>query len=134
MSIITIPQDVKIYNEPGSVWWFNEDGILYSISKKHQVAQSKEEIEKQFERLNQFLEGKKVCMLIDITYAKPTTKEEREVGAALLNKVVKAMAMVSDKTFSRMVANVFFELKPPPYPTKFFSNETEAKEWLKKYL
>lgn len=75
-----------------------------------------------------------MCMLLDITYARPSRKEDRDEAAELLAKVVKAMAMVSRSPLGRMIANLFFGLKPPPYPVKMFSDEKEAKEWLRQYL
>ncbi|UPT67368.1 MAG: STAS/SEC14 domain-containing protein [Sphingobacteriales bacterium JAD_PAG50586_3] len=79
-------------------------------------------------------DGKKFCMLVDVTYSTPSNKQVREYVAVEFPKIVQALAMVSASPVGRMVANLFFALKPAPYPAKMFSSEEEAKQWLKKYL
>ena len=66
--------------------------------------------------------------------APPPRKEDRDWIAQELDSVVKAMGIISTSPFSRMVANLFFGLKPPAYPVKFFENEKDAKEWIRQYL
>jgi hypothetical protein len=128
-----IPKNVKAIEFPTSTMWFDENGILCSISKKA-PPQSIEESKKGMEEFYKIFGNEKHCMLIDITNASPTNKEARDYAATELPKVVKAIAMISNSALGRMLANLFFGLKPPPYPAKMFSNETKAKEWLKTYL
>ena len=64
----------------------------------------------------------------------PPKKEDRDWIARELNSVIKALAIISTSPLGKMLANLFFGLKPPPYPYKFFSNEIDAKEWIKQYL
>jgi hypothetical protein len=33
-----------------------------------------------------------------------------------------------------MLANLFFSFKPPQYPVKFFTDSTEAAEWVRQYV
>ncbi|HXA01939.1 MAG TPA: STAS/SEC14 domain-containing protein [Cytophagaceae bacterium] len=128
-----IPENANVIDWPTSILWFDEDGILCAISKKvpEQTLEEAKESMLDFERLTG---GKKVCMLIDITNSSPTSKEMRDYSAAELPKITKALAMISTSALGKMIANLFFGLKPPPYPTKMFSNEKDAKEWLKQYL
>jgi len=128
-----IPKNTKVFDFPTSSLWFDENGILCSISKKA-PEQTMEESKKWMEEYYKIFGDKKQCMLVDITNATPTNKEARDYAAAELPKVVKAIAMISHSALGRMLTNLFFGLKPPPYPAKMFSNETEAKEWLKSYL
>jgi len=44
------------------------------------------------------------------------------------------MAMFSEPGLARLIMNVLFKLKPPPIPMKSFTDEKEAKEWLKQNL
>jgi len=55
-------------------------------------------------------------------------------GRGVLPRYIKAIAMVSDSALGKMLANLFFTLKKQPYPTKMFTNEQDAKEWLMQYL
>ncbi|MGQ0829315.1 MAG: DUF7793 family protein [Bacteroidota bacterium] len=47
---------------------------------------------------------------------------------------MKALALLTRSPLSRMIANIYLTLKKPAYPTKVFSDETEARKWLKQYL
>lgn len=129
-----VPTDTEIHDDPNSTWWIDKEGIVCSISKKNYVQESREAQRKRLDDFIRITGGKKMCMLLDITYARPSRKEDRDEAAELLAKVVKAMAMVSRSPLGRMIANLFFGLKPPPYPVKMFSDEKEAKEWLRQYL
>ena len=86
------------------------------------------------EEFKKITKWKKVCLLIDTTNSTPSSKEVRDYAAEIFPELVKAIAMVSKSALGRMIANLFFGLKPPPYPVKMFSEEAEAKEWLKQYL
>jgi hypothetical protein len=127
------PKNVEVIDWPTSTMWFDEEGILYSKSKKA-PPQTLEEAKRSIERFKKITGGKKVCMLADISNSAPTNKENRDWAAQEMPNLVKAIAMISTSAMGRMVANLFFGLKPPPYPSKMFSSEKEAKEWLKQYL
>jgi hypothetical protein len=43
------------------------------------------------------------------------------------------MAMVSKPGLAQFIMRILFQLKLPPIPMKSFTNDLEAKEWLKKY-
>lgn len=127
------PKNASIHETSTSIAWLDESGIIYSVSKKAPeptIEQTKKEL---VEFRKKFGEGK-FCMLLDITNATASSKEVRDFAAEELNKMVKAIAMISGSAVGRMIANLFFGLKPPPYPAKMFAHEEEAKEWLMQYL
>ena len=127
------PKNAELVETRTSISWLEDNGILCSISKKAPeptVEESKRDIEDFKRRYG----NQKFCMLMDITHSTPSSKEMRDWAAEELPKLVKAIAMISNSPLGRMVANLFFGLKPPPYPTKMFSNEHDAREWLKQYL
>jgi len=132
--MIKIPEHITVHDEPTGKWWIDEDGILYSIGKKDAPKPTPEESEKNIQRFKELFGEKKICMMLDITHAKPSTREEREEAAVQMEKMVKAIAMLTTSPLSRMLANLFFGLKPPSYPVKIFTNEKDAREWLRKYL
>ena len=113
--------------------WFDEYGILCSVSKKAPPP-TLEEVKKSMEDFKELIGGKKVCLLADVTHSTESTKETRDYAAAEFPKLIKAIAMISDSALGKMLANLFFSIKSQPYPTKMFNNEKEAKEWLKQYL
>ncbi|MFL5763813.1 MAG: STAS/SEC14 domain-containing protein [Bacteroidia bacterium] len=131
--MIALPDNVEIHESQNGWWWLSND-ILYSVGKKDPVKLSKEEEEAEFAAFKKVAGDSKVCMIIDITHAKPTGKQERDKAAEELNKLVKAMAMVTASPLGRMVANLFFGLKPPAYPVKMFTNLEEAEKWIRQYV
>lgn len=130
------PKDAKIIEWPTSIMWFDNEGILYSISKTDPPENpTREESMRQMEEFRKIVGGKKTCMIIETASAAPPPKrEDRDWIAREIESVTKAMAIISKSPLSRMVANLFFGLKPPSYPVKFFENEKEAKEWIINYL
>ena len=130
------PLNVEVIDWPSSVMWFDDDGVLYSIPKPNAPQpKSKEEALAEMEKFRKLVGYKKTCMIVmtDST-APPPKKEDRDWVAEELDSIVKAMGIISASPLSRMVANLFFGLKPPTYPVKFFSNQADAKEWIKQHL
>lgn len=128
-----IPANADVIDQPNATYWFDENGIFCVIGKKG-PAQTLEEAVKSTEDFKKMLNGKQVCMVLDITNSSPSPKEVRDYSSKELIKFTKAMALISKSALGRMVANLFFGLQPPPYPAKMFTNEKDAKEWLKQYL
>jgi hypothetical protein len=134
--MIKPPKNVVEIDWYTSTMWFDEDGVLYSVPK-HGVLypQSKGESLKQLEEFKKLTGNKKVCMILTTDKsAPPPQKEDRDWIAKELDSVTKAMGIISTSPLSRMVANLFFGLKPPAYPIKFFSNAIDAKKWIRQYL
>jgi len=131
--MLNIPKNVKVKEWGTSTTWFDEEGILYSVSKKG-TQHTLEETKKRFEEFKALIGNNKICMLIDVTNTNESTREIRNYAAEELPKIVKAIAMVSTSAVGKMLANLFFTLKTQPYPTKMFNNEAEAKKWLQQFL
>ncbi|MGZ3919739.1 MAG: DUF7793 family protein [Bacteroidia bacterium] len=133
--MLTPPVNTTVYDWPNSKLWFDEDGVLYSVPKAGVPKPTKEQSIVQLEEFKKLCGYKKVCVvLMTNSVDAPPSKEERDWAAEELNSMFKAMAIIATSPLSRMAANLFFELKPPAYPTKFFSNGKDAKEWIKQYL
>ncbi len=130
-----IPENAKTYELNSSIIWFDDDGILYSTVKPGKVRKlSKDEITMEMKKFKDIIGHKKICLVSDgNTNSRSPTKEERDHIASMINEIVKAMAIVSTSPATRMIANLFFGLKPPPYPAKMFSSEKEALEWIRQY-
>jgi len=107
---------------------------LFSISNKT-APQNVEEAKEAMAMLQRYVgEGRKVCMLIDVTNTSETTREMRNFAAEQLPEIAKAIAIVSQSALGKMLANLFFSLKSQPYPVKYFNDETEAQKWLTQYV
>ncbi len=127
------PQNTEVFEFPTSTMWFDENGILCSIAKKA-PQQTVEEVKKTIDEFKTITGGKKVCLLSDSTDSSPIKKELRDYIANIMPEIVIAIAIISRSAVGKMVANLFFSIKKQPYPVKMFTDETEAKEWLKQYL
>lgn len=131
--MLTKPKNAVLKEWPTSTTWFDENGILYSVSKKAPPS-TLEEARQTMEEFKKMIGDKKVCMLVDVTHTNDSSREMKDYAAEEFPKLIKAIAMVSDSALGKMMANLFFTLKTQPYPTKMFNNEQDAKDWLKQYL
>jgi hypothetical protein len=114
-----IPKDVKTIDWTTSIMWFDKDGVLYSMPKPgvEEPVLTREETIKQMDDFKKVTGNKKVLMILETNAnSKPPKKEDRDFIAELLADVTKAMAVIATSPLSRMIANLFFGLKPPPYP------------------
>ena len=127
------PKDVEVFESPMSIIWFDGNGILCSVYKE-KAQLTKEGLEVTFGFIKSRAKGKKICWLGDVTNLSSTDKETRDFSAAETPAFIKALALVTNSPLSKMIANIFLTLKKPPYPTKVFNNEIEAKEWLNLYV
>lgn len=131
--MLTPPSDVKVHDMTITTAWFDEDGILYAVSKKG-VGRTMENARKTLEGFKKLLDGSRVCLLVDSTYSSQTPREIRDYVAEEFPHMFKAIAIISGSALGKMVANIFFTIKKPAYPIKIFNNENEAKKWLKQYV
>lgn len=130
-----IPKDAKTYELRSSIMWIDDDGIAFSSPRPDApLTSTDEEINEDIERFLEITGGKKVCIVIEMaSQGVPPPKAQRDLLEESLNKVVKALALVSTSPLSKMLANLFFSFKPPSYPTKMFTDVEEAKKWIKQY-
>ncbi|HLP12679.1 MAG TPA: hypothetical protein VK177_12155 [Flavobacteriales bacterium] len=127
------PGNVTPYDIPLSTMWFDEQGIFCSIAKKN-ASITKEALEDSFNFIRKHVGEKKICWIGDVTHAAFPTKEAREYAGEETPKLVQALAIIVNSEISKLVANAFLRVQKPPYPTKMFTNEKEAREWLQQYL
>jgi hypothetical protein len=126
-----IPADKEIF-EGEIADYYMEDGILVSLSKSPR--RTVENIKGNIALVKQITGNKKIPLLIYLSSSPIPDKETRKYVNEQLPHVYSAMAMISKPGLSKFIMNFLFRLKPPPIPMKNFTDETEAKEWLKQYL
>ena len=129
---MNVPTDRKTYEGEIATYWFDDDGILISLSTntKRTVAN----ISSNIALVKQITGNRIVPLLIYLTNSPIPDKATREFSAQQLPTVYKAMAMISKPGLALFIMNLLFKLKQPPIPMKNFSHETEAKEWLQQFL
>lgn len=126
------PGNTHIYECDVQTFWFDENGILCAVSKD--MPRTLDKQQKAYELVKQISGNKKVCYLTEVTYIQPPDRETREYVLKESQNLFKAVAVISNSVLGRMIANILFRMKSQPYPTKMFSDENEAKDWLKQYL
>jgi hypothetical protein len=126
------PTDRPTYEGAIATYWFEDNGILVSLSKSpmRTVANITENVA----LIKRIINNKQVPLLIYLNNSPIPDKETREFSTRMLPEIYKAMAMVSKPGLSKFIMNILFALKPPPIPMKSFTDDKEAKEWLKRYI
>lgn len=126
------PESAQVFESATSKFWY-EDGILCAITQKA-PSQPFEEHKKRMEEFRKSLDGKKICAIIDITNSSVTSSENREYNHDMLPQIFKAIAFVTSTALGKMLVNLYLGMQPSPFPTKVFSNEKDAKEWIKQHV
>jgi hypothetical protein len=128
---IKIPTDRQIWEGSIATYWF-DNGILISHSKS--IKRTVDLIADNVALIKKITNDKTVPLLIYLTDSPVPDKATRKFSAEQLPVIYKAMAMVSKPGLSQLIMKILFSLKPPPIPMKSFTNDKEAKEWLKQFI
>jgi hypothetical protein len=128
---IIIPTDRQTWEGEIATYWF-EDGMLVSLSKS--TLRTVNVIAKNVELVKSITNNKPVPLLIYLANSPIPDKETRKFSTEKLLEIYSAMAMVSKPGLAKFIMNILFALKPPPIPMKSFTDDKEAKAWLKQYL
>lgn len=125
---------IKIYETALLNCWFDEHGILMSESKP--VEKSIKHYDELFALYSELTNNgaNKICTLGNISKSQELTKPVREYISGQLPKYIKAMALVSSSSVGKAIGNFFILLSSPPYPTRIFSNQKDAVNWLMQYI
>ncbi len=81
-----------------------------------------------------FCEGSSHPALIDMRKIKSVTKEAREYLAREGAEGIRAGALLIGSPLTRMLGNIFLQINKPEVPTRLFTSEESAKQWLRKFL
>jgi len=127
----TPSSNVQIFKGEIADYWF-ENGILISLSKS--IKRTVENIAGNVELVKQITGNKPVPVLIYLSASPVPDKAARKFSTEQLPVIYSAMAMVSKPGLSKFIMNILFSLKAPPIPMKSFTDDKEAKKWLKRYF
>lgn len=81
----------------------------------------------------EFKQGTAYPSLFDVRKVRDISKEARDYMAEDGNDLVKASAIVLDSPMLRMMANFFIKVSKPKNPTRVFTDEASAIEWLQQF-
>jgi hypothetical protein len=129
---MTPPANKEIFESPIAKYWFDEDGILVSLSNS--TTRTVENIKANAALIKKISNNEKPCLLVYITNSKMPDKQTRDYVNEVLPTIYKAMAMVSKSGIGEFIMNLLFALRQPPIPMKTFTKEEDARKWLKQYL
>lgn len=125
------PAGKEIYEGEIATYWFDE-GILVSLSKSPK--RTVENIKNNVALVQRITKNRRSPLLIYLSPSPVPDKETRRFSTEQLPVIYSAMAMVSKPGLSNLIMRILFKLKPPPIPIKSFTDDKEAKEWLKQFL
>ena len=128
---MTKPTDREIFEGEIATYWF-DDGILVSFSKNPK--RTVENLKANVQLVKRITNNKPVPLLIYLSNSPVPDKDARKYSTEQLPVIYSAMAMVSKPGLSKFIMNILFTLKPPPIPMKSFTDDKEAKAWLRQYL
>ena len=80
-----------------------------------------------------FSKGQSYALLVDMKGIKSVTPEARKYMASLGTLMVKAGALITGSALNRTIGNIFLAIDKPPVPTKLFTSEEKAREWLQQF-
>jgi hypothetical protein len=127
---MTIPTDRPVYEGEIATYWFDE-GILVSLSKSPRRTVAN--ISANVKLVKEITNNTRVPLLIYLYDSPVPDKETRRFSTTQLPVIYSAMAMVSKPGLAQFIMKILFTLKPPPIPMKSFTDDLQAKEWLKQY-
>jgi len=128
---MTKPTDRETFEGEIATYWFDE-GILVSLSKNPK--RTVENIKANVELVKRITNNKPVPLLIYLSNSPVPDRDTRKYSTEQLPLIYSAMAMVSKPGLSKFIMNILFALKPPPIPMKSFTDDKEARSWVKQYL
>ena len=126
------PTDRETWESEIATYWFDDNGILVSLSKS--ILRTVENISSNVVLVRSITDNKPVPLLIYLANSPIPDKQTRKFSTEQLPVIYSAMAMVCKPGLSRFIMNILFGLKPPPIPMKSFTNDKAAIEWLKQFL
>lgn len=105
---------------------------MISLSKS--VRRTVYNIAENVEVVKQITNNQPVPLLIYLAPSPVPDKATRKFSTEQLPVIYKAMAMVSKPGLSQFIMNILFRFKPPPIPMKSFTDDAEAKAWLRQFV
>ena len=127
-------QDVGIIETRTATHQLLQNGLIYA--KIHAGAEQTLDDAKENLDVATKMAGGKICpVLIDIRAMKSISSEAREYYAGdKASQVLLACALLIGNPISKLIGNFFLTLHKPRMPTRLFTDEETALEWLEGFL
>lgn len=128
---IPIPTDRPTFEGEIATYWFDDKGILVSLSKS--IKRTVENISGNVAFVKKLTNNKPVPLLIYLKNSPVPDKATRKLSTEKLPEIYSAMAMVSEPGLASFIMKILFKFKPSPIPMKSFTNAQDATAWLKQF-
>ncbi len=115
-----------------SDYYFEDQKLLISYSKS--ILRTVNNIQENVNLVKSITNNTPVPLLIFLSSSPMPDKATREFSKLKLPEIYTAMAMVSEGNLAKFIMNLLFKFQQSPIPMKTFSNETDAREWLKQFM
>ena len=126
------PENAKIYQGELADFWFDENGILYAVSKA--VPRTLEKQKMNYDLIREITGNEKVCLLADNSVTYTQDNHTREYSAKEIPSLFKAMAVISRTSLGKAASFLFQYYEGQPIPIMVFDNEKDARTWLMQYV
>ena len=114
--------------------WLGEDGIVRIIHVPGAQV-TLEDVKETMAAYLKIYQEKKRPLLVDTKLMRSFAREARQYYASdEAAKVASAAAIIVGTPVSRVLGNFYIGISNPHLPSRLFSSESEALEWLKGYL
>ncbi len=113
-------------------YYFEDQKLLISYSKS--ILRTVNNIQENVNLVKSITNNTPVPLLIFLSSSPMPDKATREFSKLKLPEIYTAMAMVSEGNLAKFIMNVLFKFQQSPIPMKTFSNERDAREWLKQFM
>jgi len=121
---------MKKYDLHGFTTWRMSEGIIRTEAKPGVDIVLGFAIENSL-IVNELCRGRKHPLLIDLKHLKSITKEARAYFSTRDRETdICAFGFLIHSAFQRMVGNIFIQFNDPPIPTRLFTDENAALQWL----
>ncbi len=125
---------IKVYTFEESSVSFRSDGLVWVCIKTSNDVEIKHVVEI-VGALEDYGKGKKYPLLITTPkFTLPNAKARAYIATAESDPFASAEAYVIQSFSQKLVGNSFLQFNKPARPTRIFSSEEKAIEWLKSFL
>lgn len=113
--------------------WLGSDGVLRVVEAPG-VKVTREDAREELEAMEQVSGDSKRPVLVDIREARSVTNPARKEYSNRIGEVSTAAALVVCSPVSKVLGSFFLRLNRPNHPSKLFTSESKALEWLQGFL
>lgn len=113
------------------ITWMDENDTCITVVKPNAIIQLEDAIENS-DAVKKLSDGKTYPLLVNLKEIKSISKEARDHFSMRGREPgVSAIGMLIKSPVSSIIGNFFLGLDKPKVPTKLFTSEVKAKNWLK---